>query len=217
MTATLEFIPGPAGLAAGATRLVQARHGSRTPWASLGGALLLLLDIVLLVTSAALATSLFPQAAHGLQALAGVGSEVAQATFFAAVLAPFFLHDSRFGPFTGHRLRWEPVRSHGWRFLAFAAVVLMVGGLADVVDRIQFRWLATWLLLAWLLTTAAHALFHRQMDRLKQRGRLSEVVAVVGSGAEARRVLQSLRNAPAGAVQLAGVYDDVLQLSLIHI
>ena len=58
-----------------------------------------------------------------------------------------------------------------------------------------------------MLLVASRVVLQPEMQDLEPRGRLGEVVAVVGAGPVAQRLLRSL-NATPGGPRIFGVYDD---------
>jgi exopolysaccharide biosynthesis polyprenyl glycosylphosphotransferase len=135
----------------------------------------------------------------------------------AALLAPLVLHDRHFGEQVW-RSQWARLaQTHAWRSGVLAAVIVALAWLsrpqAPMPDRVSLgsAWLGTAALAALLglvLTSLARTLAAWSVQRLRLRGRLTEVVAVVGEGPLARRFVAALGGAPSGSVELLGVFDD---------
>jgi Undecaprenyl-phosphate glucose phosphotransferase len=137
-----------------------------------------------------------------------IGEEFHRAGLVVAVLAPFMLYDKRFGPAASHGRMVELVRSHALRFSVFAGVVLLLGGLIHARDAVPYAWLAVWLSASLLLTSLGRVVVAQYLRHLQRRGRLSELIAVVGDGPVADRLVQALRQARPASIELLGVFDD---------
>ena len=85
--------------------------------------------------------------------------------------------------------------------LATATLVL------EPITAADGPWIAVWLSLAAVLLAASRIALHHQIRLWKRAGRLGEVVAVLGAGPIAQRLLRSL-NGSAGGPRILGVYDD---------
>jgi len=68
-------------------------------------------------------------------------------------------------------------------------------------------WVAAWFAGTAILLAASRLLLWRQMRRWEHAGRLGEVVAIVGAGPVAQRLLRDL-NADHANLRVVGVYDD---------
>ncbi len=137
-----------------------------------------------------------------------VGEHLHRAGWVAAVLAPFMLYDKHFGPVASRGRIVELVRSHALRFSVFAGVALLLGGLTHALDAVPYAWLAIWLTASLLLTSLTRVFVAQYLRRLQRHGRLSEVIAVVGSGPVADRLVQALRQTRPESIELLGVFDD---------
>lgn len=179
----------------------------RRPPALLASDLLPLGDVVCLLASATLAIAVAAPALPDGAAHARQVAALAPAGWFAAALAPFMLYDAGFGSRAG---RGTPawLVPHSLRLAVFAALVLALGSLTGVTAAAPPAGLALWLVLAWASTALLRALTAAALRRLRRHGRLTEVVAVVGAGALADRMVQTLSHEGAGSVELLGVFDD---------
>jgi Undecaprenyl-phosphate glucose phosphotransferase len=139
------------------------------------------------------------------------GRGLAHATLAVSVLAPFMLYDPGFAGAVQRGRLFELLRSHVWRFLLFAAgsVTLMALLAGGGVDDTRSPHVAAWLVGALLLTLLTRVLVGWQVGLMQREGRLAQVVAVVGSGARAQRLVRSLGQAGAQRVELLGVFDDM--------
>jgi Undecaprenyl-phosphate glucose phosphotransferase len=92
----------------------------------------------------------------------------------------------------------------GW-LMTLGALVLATF-LVEPVTATNGPWIALWFSGGVVLLMAGRAALHLQMKRWSRAGRLGEVVAVVGAGPIAQRLLRSL-NARSGGPRIFGVYD----------
>lgn len=185
-----------------------AQAGLRRNASAIASDLLPLCDFLSLLLAAPLGTLLYAHvlAAPGLAP--GFGGAFEPVAWMAAILAPFILYDARFGAVASRGQTSVLVRSHALRFALFAGVVLVLGGLGPVLAHVPPGWLTTWFAAGLLLTALARVLVARTMRRLQRRGVLTEVVAVVGAGPVADRLVQTLRQARADSIELLGIFDD---------
>ncbi len=185
-----------------------AQAGLRRNASAIASDLLPLCDFLSLLLAAPLGTLLYAHvlAAPGLAP--GFGGAFEPVAWMAAILAPFILYDSRFGAVASRGQTSVLVRSHALRFALFAGVVLVLGGLGPVLAHVPPGWLTIWFAAGLLLTALARVLVARTMRRLQRRGVLTEVVAVVGAGPVADRLVQTLRQARADSIELLGIFDD---------
>jgi exopolysaccharide biosynthesis WecB/TagA/CpsF family protein len=136
------------------------------------------------------------------------GGGVLQTTLVAAVLAPFILYDKRFGSIASRGQFVTLVRSHALRFISFAAVVWVLGALSQSLGNFPRGWLALWFVASVLLTSLLRVVVARYMRHLQRRGVLTEVVAVVGAGPIAERLVQMLRQTRPQSIDILGIFDD---------
>jgi polysaccharide biosynthesis protein PslA len=173
--------------------------------ASLTSDLIPLFDLACLFLAASLSTFL---TTHWLGFAPRFGNGFQHAALVAAVLAPFILYDKRFGAVAG-RGRMPPlVRSHALRFTLFAGVALALGALSQALDNFPRGWLVLWFASSLLLTSLTRVLAAQYVRRLQRQGVLSEVIAVVGAGPVADRLVQALRQTRPQTIELLGVFDD---------
>jgi len=184
----------------------------KTGWSynivSMSSDLLPLSDFLCVLLAASLSTLLYSQwlAAPGLAP--GVGGDFGQTALIAAVLASFILYDKRFGAVASRGQMPVLVRSHILRFTLFAGVVLALGGISRMLDDIPAGWLGIWFATSLLLTAVTRVLVAQAVRRLQRQGVLTEVVAVVGAGPVADRLVQALRQTRPETIELLGVFDD---------
>jgi exopolysaccharide biosynthesis WecB/TagA/CpsF family protein len=175
---------------------------------SMTGDLLLLFDLVCLFLAATLSTLLYVRwlAPPGLAP--GFASDFERAALVAAVLAPFILHDKRFGRVASRGHMPLLVRSYALRFTIFAGVVFALGAVSQALDSFPPGWLAIWFATSLLSTSLTRVLVAQYVRRLQRRGVLTEVIAVVGAGPVADRLVQTLRQTRPETIELLGVFDD---------
>jgi len=68
-------------------------------------------------------------------------------------------------------------------------------------------WIALWFAGGAVLLVGSRVVLHHQMKSWSRAGRLGEIVAVIGAGPMAQRLLRSM-NGCAGGPHIFGVYDD---------
>jgi Undecaprenyl-phosphate glucose phosphotransferase len=170
--------------------------------------LLLLSDPVLLYVAALLIGALYSQGLPSPLIASDLGDTFTRVVLLAAVLAPFFLYDRRFGAIASRGQMGGLVRTHALRFAAFSAVVLALGGVSRTLGPLPTGWLFTWLAAGLLLTALPRVLVALTLRRLQQQGVLTEVIAVVGAGPVADRLVQVLGQAQPNSIELLGVFDD---------
>jgi exopolysaccharide biosynthesis WecB/TagA/CpsF family protein len=176
--------------------------------ASIASDLLPLCDVVCLFFAASIGSLLFNHWLAPVGLLHGFGNDSAQAALIAAIPAPFILYDKRFGSIASRGHASALVRSHGLRFALFAGMVLALGILTQVLDEFPHAWLAIWLTIALLSTSLTRVLVAKYVQRLQRQGVLTEVIAVVGAGPVADRLVHVLRQTRPETIELLGVFDD---------
>jgi exopolysaccharide biosynthesis WecB/TagA/CpsF family protein len=172
---------------------------------SMTGDVLLVFDLVCLFLAAFLGTLLYT---HWLGLAPRFGSGFQQTGLVAAMLAPFVLYDKRFGSVASRGQMPLLIRSHALRFTLFAGVILALGALSQALDDFPRSWLIIWLASSLLLTSLTRVLAARYVRRLQRQGVLTEVIAVVGAGPVADRLVQALRQTRPETIELLGVFDD---------
>ncbi len=185
-----------------------ARTGLSYSVVSMASDLLLLFDLLCLLLAASLSTLLTTHWLAPLGLAPGFGNDFAQAALIAAVLAPFILYDKRFGSVASRGQMPVLVRSHALRFTLFAGVILALGGVSQALDNFPRGWLVAWFATSLLLTSLTRVLVARTVRRLQRHGVLTEVIAVVGAGPVADRLVQTLRQTRPETIELLGIFDD---------
>jgi len=176
--------------------------------AFLAGDLLPLFDFICLFLAAFLSTLLYSRWLAPAGLAPGFGSDFEPAALVAAVLAPFILYDKRFGSVASRGQMPVLVRSYALRFTIFAGVVLALGAVSQALDAFPPGWLVIWFATSLLLASLTRVLVARYVRRLQRRGVLTEVIAVVGAGPVADRLVQALRQTRPETIELLGVFDD---------
>ena len=176
--------------------------------ATLASDLLPLCDFLCIVAAASFSTLLYRHWWVPQGAAASIASDLAQAALVAAVLAPFILYDKQFGAVASRGRMAALMRSHVLRFSMLAALVFGVGASSHALDDLPRSWIFAWFASSLLLSSLTRLLMGHYLRRLQHQGSLSEVVAVVGAGPVADRLVHSLRQTPSASVELLGVFDD---------
>ncbi len=175
---------------------------------SMASELLLLFDLLCLLVAALLSNFLYSSWLAPLSVAPDFWMHMEQATLVAAVLAPFILYDRRFGAAASRGHIWELTRSHALRFTLYVGVVFAIGTFCQVLERVPSLWITFWFVSGFLFTSLARLLATHVVRNLQRRGVLTEVIAVVGAGPLADRLVQSLRETRAESVDFLGVFDD---------
>jgi FlaA1/EpsC-like NDP-sugar epimerase len=184
----------------------------------MAGDLLLAGDFLCLLFAAWLSSRFYTHAL-GLDKLPrGAGGYASRALLIAVVLAPLLLRDRRFGAVARRDQMALLVLSHLVRFVIFASVVLVLYVFSGVLAGAPRGWLLTWCCLGVLTTTLVRIIAALLVQHLKLNGTLADVVAVVGAGPVADRLLDVLLQHRLGQdgfrqdsgwnVELVGVFDD---------
>jgi Undecaprenyl-phosphate glucose phosphotransferase len=170
--------------------------------------LLPLCDLICLFLAASLSTVLYAHSSVSLHLASGAGRDAAQASLVSMVLAPFILYDKRFGAVASRGPVPILIRSYAMRFTMFAGVVLALGLFSQALHAAPRGWLFTWLVASLASTALTRVLVARYLRRLQRRGKLTEVIAVVGTGAVADRLVHALLQTRPGTIDLLGIFDD---------
>ena len=93
------------------------------------------------------------------------------------------------------------------RFGLLAGVVLAIGVANHSLPALPGAWLVLWGTASLLFTSATRMLLAAKLRRLERGGVLSEVIAIVGSGPLADRLVHQLRRGGQN-IELLGVFDD---------
>jgi hypothetical protein len=94
----------------------------------------------------------------------------------------------------------------GW--LATLAVLFATTRPIEPVIATDRPWIAIWFLGGLSLLIAIRIALHHQIRRWAGQGRLDQIVAIVGAGPIAQRLLRSLRASSPSSLRIVGVYDD---------
>jgi exopolysaccharide biosynthesis WecB/TagA/CpsF family protein len=174
----------------------------------IAGDLLLFSDFLCIVVATIFSTMLQRYWLPALDLLPNLDRYFAQAGLIAAVLAPFMLYDQRFGLVASRGRLSGLLRAHVLRFLMFTVVVLLLGSISQLLNHVHSGWLFIWLATNLLLTSLSRILMTYYIRRLQRKGVLTEVVAVVGAGPVADRLVQELHQTRAESIELLGIFDD---------
>ena len=98
----------------------------------------------------------------------------------------------------------------GW--LATLAILFAATRPIEPVIATDRPWIAVWLLGGLSLLIAIRVALHHQIRRWADQGRLDQIVAIVGAGPIAQRLLRSLRASSTTNLRIVGVYDDAAHL-----
>jgi Undecaprenyl-phosphate glucose phosphotransferase len=177
---------------------------------ALASDLLPLIDMLCLLVAAALSTWIYLlwQAPRPWSAVISAG--FGHGMLIGSGLAAFVLYDKRFGVIAGAGNWLQLLRSHGLRFSLFAPMAWVLVVLSPTLAPVAPGRLALWLVLGLLLTSLSRYFMANHLRRLQIRGRLTEVVAVVGAGEAADRLTRALRQTRSETIEVLGIFDDRL-------
>ncbi len=125
-----------------------------------------------------------------------------------AVLAALSLKDPLFGARACRGETAALVRRYTGGFALFAGAGLFIAFASRSLDSLPAGWLALYFGGSILLTAMGRLLLARTVRRLERGGLLTEVIAVVGAGPLADRLVGHLRGTRGGQLSVLGVFDD---------
>ena len=170
--------------------------------------LLPMIDFVCIFFATSISTVLWFEWAPTRGLVQGIEDGVARAALFGSVLAPFILYNKRFGITASHGLFSALVRSHALRFSILVTVLLALGVLGETLAELPAGWLVAWGASGLIMTSLVRVLAASHLLQLQQQGGLAEVVAVVGTGPLAQKLVHELGLARPHRIELLGVFDD---------
>jgi exopolysaccharide biosynthesis WecB/TagA/CpsF family protein len=165
-------------------------------------------DFVCLVALALTASGFGPDAALSLAANQNTELTFSHAALIAAVLGPLILYDARLGEEAARGPKRLWLRPFVVRFALLSAVLFALGTGSQMLRGVPLVWLGNWWLLAGALTAAIRLTVLAGVRLLQRHGMLTEVIAVVGAGPRADRLVAALLGERPAAVELLGVFDD---------
>lgn len=89
-----------------------------------------------------------------------------------------------------------------------AGVLLGIGFLTRALDSVPRGWVALWSAFALGFLIFGRVVTSRYLSRLERRGYVRDVVAIVGSGPGADRLIAHLRATRGAGIEILGVFDD---------
>lgn len=172
------------------------------------GELLLLTDPLCVFAAAWISTRLY-DAISGATGQGGALHDWASpAVWVLAVLALFILRDGRLGAWASRGQLRPMLKAHAWRLLVLAVIAAALAMASGTLEASPLAWIALWAATSASATTLARLVFVLFVRRLQSLGRLTEVVAVVGAGPAAQRLVDELRLARPYAVDVIGMFED---------
>jgi Undecaprenyl-phosphate glucose phosphotransferase len=88
--------------------------------------------------------------------------------------------------------------------------MLIIGYASGSIRDAPAGWLALWAVLGWSAVMANRLALAKYLHFLERRGSLHDVVAIVGAGELADRVMEHLKQINSTGLHIAGVFDDRL-------
>jgi Undecaprenyl-phosphate glucose phosphotransferase len=203
---------GGAGLDSPFPQRVAAERNSRSGWAravfseEILGGVVKLADVAIVLSAAASAYFAYPimYLKEGYYNF----DRYALATVVAAFAFMILLDSSNaYDPRRLRDLKWQIAKMLvAWSIVC--AIGLMVGFATKTSDNYSRGWV-----LSWCMATPAILIFERvwldrQLAAWRRQGRFARMVAIVGAGESAARVVARLRQSMDDSVQIVGVFDD---------
>lgn len=131
-----------------------------------------------------------------------------QVVLLVAIPALFVLYDKHFGAIASRGNMWRLMRLHFIRFMVFASFVLVLCSFDKISNRFPVQALLVWMAAGLSLTSVARLVVAYTVRRFQRKGELIEVVAIVGAGQVADRLVEALERSQGNTVELLGVFDD---------
>jgi exopolysaccharide biosynthesis WecB/TagA/CpsF family protein len=175
---------------------------------NLASGFFVVLDLLSLLLATFLCTQLYAAWPFLHAAAPSSLQDLGNLAYLPALIAPFLLYEKRLGPLVSRRPLPHLARSHVLRFAVLAAVLLLLGAVSGSTRLLPIRWFALWFASALLLTSMTRFVVARSVRYLQHRGHLREVIAVVGAGPAADRLVGLLQQTPSDSVDLLGIFDD---------
>lgn len=165
-------------------------------------------DFTSLLIAAALSTLIYGNWFNPASLNLSLENNINQAVLVAAVLVPFLLYNKHFGIIASRGQMPALFRSYALRSALLIGVPLTLGAVSQTLQQIPGEWLIIWFCLSLLLTSLTRLLAVRYIRHLQRQGLLTEVIAVVGNGPVADRLVQALRQTRPESIKLLGIFDD---------
>jgi exopolysaccharide biosynthesis WecB/TagA/CpsF family protein len=186
---------------------------ARRRWASFGaaavlGELIWLADffcLIVIAPASVVAYSWLPRQ-EGLEV--SFSAAVGPLGLAVALLAPFMFHDGEFGANASRGRFGTIARSHALRFIAFVSGVLLLGLTSNFWNGFSVDTMLIWFAAAFVSTSTLRLALERVLLSLQRQGLLTEVVAVVGAGPVADRLVRQLRISRPNSIDMLGIFDD---------
>ena len=96
--------------------------------------------------------------------------------------------------------------STGW--LGVAVILIAIGFFAKQSENYSRVWSMSWFFSAWAGLAVGRAVLHARSRQWVKEGRLSRSVAVVGTNAIGRRLVEYFAQHPESGVRVVGIFDD---------
>jgi len=125
-----------------------------------------------------------------------------------AMLAAMCLYDEYFGTRASHGQAAPLVRRYASGFVTFAAAALVIGVASDSFAVLPDGWVSMFFAMSFALTSLSRVLLAWKIRRLERAGVLTEVIAIVGAGELAGRLIAHLHGSKGDRVEILGVFND---------
>lgn len=145
----------------------------------------------------------FASAPSGAAALA----DYKRTAIVSAALGSFILADKQFGCAATRGDTASLFRCYIVRFCMFGCIALLLGIASQSLSNLPIGWITTCFIASLLLTSVTRVVVAKNVHLLERNGVLTEVIAVVGAGEVADRLVQQLQ-AEKSTVEVVGVFDD---------
>lgn len=175
---------------------------------SMASGLLLIFDLLCVLLAGAFTSFYYDHWFNLFKNSSPLHHEIIQAVVVAVVLAPFILYDQNFGAVASRGKLTALVRRHILRFMIYSGVVLTLGIVSHALQIFPSMWFVLYICIGLLLTTVTRVLMAKLLRSLQRRGILTEVIAIVGNGPVADRLIKTLRQNSADSIEILGIFDD---------
>ena len=138
-------------------------------------------------------------------------TSIIQAILVSVIPAPFVLYDKHFGAIVSRGTIGKMLATHIIRFIIFTGFILLLVYLLQVLNRFPLELIFIWAAVGIILSSTARLVMAYMLRRYQRQGALIEVIALVGAGPVADRLVEVLKKSYSDTVDLLGVFDDKTQ------
>jgi exopolysaccharide biosynthesis WecB/TagA/CpsF family protein len=201
----------------GIPRIDRGAHATRKwsrDYVPLASGLLLPLDFLSLLLAGFACTSLYNSWYSPAAVDFGVwGGHDGLALAAMGMLAALCLRDEYFGTRASRGEHAALIRRYGSGFVTFAVAALVIAFASDSFAVLPDGWVSMFFAMSFALTSLTRILLAWKIRRLERAGVLREVIAIIGAGDLAGRLIAHLHRSKGNRVEILGVFDDATSRS----